>query len=274
MDTLKAFSRWRLLAAFCLVAAIVAAFAVACGSGESGTAPSPQASPSPQGSPSATVSSIPLACPTLPPPSSVPATGNVLGNPGFEDGRDPWCSLKPPDFQLSDVAHSGNKSAYLNMREPAEAVDAKVFYLVQEVLPTEFPEVLSGYYRVDNWLKGTEKQYLQFVVIAFAAANRPPQFPNHQIRYILAGIDQDPFAIANAKFVYLSKGEPQTGEWVPFKVNVKQDFIDLWGAAPEGYDRIRLLYEVRYDGKLPGSGTPEADVYYDDLYFGPAAGAP
>jgi hypothetical protein len=130
---------------------------------------------------------------------------------------------------------------------------------------------------VENWVKGTTKQYLQFVVIVWRAKNAPAgsdgaPFGNHQIRYLEAGIAEDPFAIANAKFVYLSKDEPVEGEWVPFKVNVKQDFLDLWGAVPEGYDRIRLLFEVRYDDKVPGSAS-EADVYYDDLYFGPAAGA-
>ncbi len=265
----KPLSQWLMLAAV----GLAAAFALTCRGGEESGTPPLQGSPSPQASPDAQASPIPLACPTLPPPAPVPATTNVLANPDFEAGRDSWCSLKPPDFELSDVAHSGQNAAYLKMRDGPEAAGAKVYYLVQEVKPTEFPEVISGYYRVDNWVKGTQKQYLQFVVIVWQAKNAPPGLPNHQIRYLLAGINQDPFAIGNAMFVYLSKEEPQTGQWVPFKVNVKQDFLDLWGAVPEGFERIRMLFEVRYDDKLPGSGTPEADVYYDDLYFGPAQGA-
>ena len=270
--------RWLMVAA----AGLALAIAVACGNdGESVTTPSPedQLSPTPMASPP----SGPVL--TLSPPPAVPATENVLAIPDFEECTDaapapcaPWFVLKPPNFELSDVAHTGEKSAYLQMREPPEAVGAKVFYLVQEVAPSEFPEVLSGFYRVDNWLRGTEKQYLQFVVIVVGADNAPPDadgkpFSNHQIRYILAGINAEPFEISNAKFVFLSRTDPSSGEWVPFQVNVKQDFIDLWGSVPEGYDFIRLLYEVRYDDKIPGSGTAEADVYYDDLHFGPADGA-
>ena len=219
------------------------------------------------------------------PPVSDPS-GNVLPHPGFEDCPAPdstpcgeWFALKPPDFTVtSNQAHSGDKSAYLMMRQPAEAEGVAINYLVQEVNPSEFPEVLSGFYRVDNWKRGTEKQYLQFVVIVWGAENAPTDpndmpYGNHQIRYILTGIDSDPFSIANAQFVYVHGKEPVEGEWVPFEVNVKQDFEDLWGAVPTGYERIRLLYEVRYDDKVVGDPA-EADVYYDDLYFGPAQGSP
>lgn len=276
-------ARWLIVPA----AGLALAIAVACGKDGDGTAtPSPdgptsEVTPDVQTSPTPEFSPPPGPIPFLSPPPEVPATENVLAIPGFEECSDaspvpcsPWFALKLPNFTLSDVAHSGDTSALLRMREPPEAAGAKVFYLVQEVAPTEFPEVISGFYRVENWLRGTEKQYLQFVVIAVRADNRPPEFSNHQIRYILAGIDEAPFEITNAKFVFLSREDPPIGEWVPFQVNVKQDFIDLWGAAPEGSEFIRLLYEVRYDGKLPGSGATEADVYYDDLYFGPTEGAP
>lgn len=267
---------WRLWALLALAATI----AIACTSknGQSGTTPSPASSPQ------STVSATSTPGPALSPqPSPLPANANVIAYPGFEDcpeGSTPcgaWFSLKPPVFELADVAHSGAKSAHLKMRDPDTATGAKVYYLVQEVNPTEFPEVISGYYRVENWVKGTPKQYLQFVVIVWGAENAPAgshgqKFPNHQIRYLEAGIDKNPFAIANAKFIYLSKDDPVEGEWVPFKVNVKQDFLKQWGAVPTGYERIRLLFEVRYDDKLAESKS-EADVYYDDLYFGPAKGS-
>lgn len=204
--------------------------------------------------------------------------GNVFQNPGFEGGRDPWFSLRPPDFILSEEqANSGGSSALLVMRAGPEDEGAKVFYLVQEVNPEEFPEVVSGHYRVTKWERGTDLQYLQFVVIAIGADNlpgRPPTypdpFPNHQIRYPLAGIDREPFQIANAHFIFLSREDPPLDQWVPFSVNVKEDFQRLWGAAPEGYETIRILFEVRYDSKAIGEGPLAADVYYDDLYFGPA----
>lgn len=155
------------------------------------------------------------------------------------------------------------------MRAEQRIEGTKVFYLVQEVTPQEFPEIMSGNYRVTKWVRGTRLQYLQFAVIAFGANNLPGSFSNHQIRYILAGIDEEPFAIANAHFVFLSREDPTLNEWVPFQVNVKDDFLKLWGAVPE-YEMIRILFEVRYDDKAAGECPVEADVYYDDLYFGPA----
>jgi hypothetical protein len=266
-------------------AGVIAAIAVACTDSDGGgqttpptEGPTSEATP---GSPAPQPSGLQLS----PQPPPVPATENVLANSDFEECPESaatpcgaWFSLKPPNFELSEVSNSGEASALLRMREPDSATGAKVFYLVQEVQPTEFPEVLSGFYRVENWLRGTEKQYLQFVVIVWGADNAPAgsdgqPFPNHQIRYILAGLEQEPFLITNAKFVFLTREDPVEGEWVPFEVNVKQDFLDLWGAVPEGYERIRLLYEVRYDDKLP-QAPAEADVYYDDLYFGPAEGSP
>jgi hypothetical protein len=200
-----------------------------------------------------------------------PDDGNLFGNPSFEDGRDPWFSLKPPDFLLSDdVHHSGGHSAHLVIDGTAQYEEDghKIIYLVQEVAPDEFPEKISGYYRVENWVKGTEKQYLQFVVIAFGVDNLSSDFENHQIRYLLAGLDEPPFAIANAQFVFLTREDPVQGEWVYFERNLRDDFAELWGEVPQGFENMRLLFEVRYDDKLAGEGPLSADVYYDDLYMG------
>jgi hypothetical protein len=214
-------------------------------------------------------------------PLSPPSTDNAFANPSFEDGTDPWCSLKPPPFVLSqDVAHSGKASAYEPLRAgesegcPPEAPECpdnyKISYLLQEISLHELPEVISGYYRVENWEKGTEKQYLQFVVIVWRAANAPIDAANHQIRYLLSGIDSPPFQIGNAKFVFLSRDEPPVGEWVRFERNLREDFEKFWGSVPRDFDSIRVLFEVRYDDKQIGEGPVAADVYYDDLYLGPA----
>jgi len=275
-----------------LVIASLALFAlvVACGGEDGGTTVVPGETPA----------TTPLATLTeTPTPSGTPASdcvpqapiegqANIFHNPGLEEGREPWCSLhlgEVASFEVSqDYAHSGQSSALLRMRVPAEEAGyAKVFYLVQEVMPQEFPDVISGYYRVENWTKGTPKQYLQFVVIlcresqgrdcALGATNLTGDF-NHQIRYILAGISEPPFEITNARFVFLTKEEPKQGEWVYFERNIKQDFEELWGAVPEGFDKIRVLFEVRYDDKEAGPSPANADVYYDDLYMGPASENP
>jgi hypothetical protein len=249
---------------------------VACGGGSGVPTAGPAASPTgPAATPTSLVTPVSDDCV---PQAPLEGQANLFHNPGFESGREPWCSLhaeEVPSFEVTqDFAHSGTSSAYLQMRVPAEeAGTAKVFYLVQEVTPQDFPELISGYYRVENWVKGTPKQYLQFVVIAFDVTNLTPAYPNYQIRYPLAGISEEPFAIGNAFFVFLTKEEPKTGEWVYFERNIKQDFEQLWGAAPEGFSKLRILFEVRYDDKQAGAAS-EADVYYDDLYMGPASENP
>jgi hypothetical protein len=262
----------------------VLALPVACGGGEEGVGPTPAATVVPAATPTPSGTPASDCVPQVP----IEGQANIFHNPSFESGREPWCSLhlgEVPAFQISqDYAHSGQSSAYLQMRVPAEEAGyAKVFYLVQEVVPQEFPDVISGYYRVENWSKGTPKQYLQFVVIlcrqgqggdcALGATNLPGDY-NHQIRYILAGISEPPFEITNAHFVFITTEEPKQGEWVYFERNIKQDFEQLWGAVPEGFDKMRVLFEVRYDNKEAGEVPANADVYYDDLYMGPASENP
>jgi len=214
-----------------------------------------------------------------PPSGGAAVPENLFLNPDFEEGEQPWFSMTTeawgPPFQINgSAADSENQSAVLQMRAEPKASGAKVFGVVQEITPEQFPELVSGYYRVESWARGTEKQYVQFVVIVFEASNTPVTAPNHQIRYLLAGIDQPPFSITNARFVFVDTDEPVTGEWVYFERNIREDFEELWGAVPEGFSKIRILFEVRYDGKTAGSGEVKADVFYDDLYVGPAAANP
>jgi hypothetical protein len=270
-----------------IVGLAVFVLAVACDGESEGPTATPTATP--VGMSTVAPTATPVAVTPTPPGTPAPGAcvpqeppegqANLFHNPGFESGREPWCSLHPeqvPPFEVSqNFAHSGTSSAYLQMRVPAEeSGQAKVFYLVQEVTPEQFPELISGYYRVENWVKGTPKQYLQFVVIAFDDTNLTPVYTNHQIRYPLAGISEEPFEIANAFFIFLTKEEPKTGEWVYFERNIKEDFEQLWGAAPEGFSKLRILFEVRYDDKEAGTTPAEADVYYDDLYMGPASENP
>ena len=228
--------------------AIVAVIAVAC-SGDDG--PSPTASPSP------------AATGTEP-------VGNLLVNPGFEEGDDPWYTIvEESGFEVTtELPHEGDHSALLRMDDPLSAEGGKVYYLVQEITPEEFPDVVEGFYRVENWHRGTLRQYVQFVIIAFGPSNFPTTVSNYQLRYLLAGIDSPPFDIGNAHFVFVNRDEPVEGEWVPFSLNVRDDFEELWGRVPEDTEKLRLLFEVRWDGKEAGDGTPRADVYYDTLYAG------
>lgn len=233
-------------------AALALGFVLGCGGGGSGATPEP---------------SGPIS-------STQSADGNWLINPGFEGGAEPWITLHPQQgvgFTLSqDYVHTGSNSAHLAMHDPASAEGSKVYYLVQEIAPGEFPDVVRGFYRVEGWQKNTPRQYLQFVVIAFGPQNFPKDVANYQIRYPIAGLDSIPFAINNAYFVFLSRDPPVQGEWIPFEAHIKDDFQRLWGKVPEGFSRLRLLFEVRWDKKTAGDGPADADVYYDDLFVGPS----
>jgi hypothetical protein len=210
-------------------------------------------------------------------PAACEQAGNLLTNSSFETGNEPWITLAPESgFEVTqEQAHCGAASAVLRMHDPASAAESKVYYLVQEINPQQFPETIRGFYRVENWNHGTVRQYLQFVIIAIGPTNfthipAEKQTTNYQLRYPLAGIQSPPFPIGNAFFVFLGRDEPAQGEWVPFQANIKEDFQRLWKRVPEGYEILRLLFEVRWDGKTAGDGAPNGDVYYDDLYAGPA----
>lgn len=199
------------------------------------------------------------------------APRNAIANGGFEDGEAPWIALAGGEkFRLTEAqAHTGATSALLSMDDPPGRTGTKIYYLVQEITPAQLPQTLSGFYRVEGWQPGSRFQYLQFVVIVFGADNFPATSDNWQIRYLLAGTGTEPLTIGNGKFKFFSRAAPVQDEWVPFETDLREDFQQLWGMVPEGIDKIRLLFEVRWDGRAASDGPAAADVYYDDLYAGP-----
>lgn len=203
--------------------------------------------------------------------SKLASPQNLLMNESFEAGKEPWFALVTPNwesFEITDrYASHGRYSAYLGLRAPFSAVGTKIVGVVQEVSPSEFPRRLSGFYRVERWRRGAQKQYLQVVVIVFAGPTNKP-FPNHQLRYVLSGIDRPPLQIVNAKYVMSGITEIQGGRWIKFDFDVRSDFLRHWGQVPKRFTKIRVLFEVRYDEKTAGKGDAGADVYYDDLYVG------
>jgi hypothetical protein len=196
---------------------------------------------------------------------------NLLMNDSFEAGKESWFSLVTPNwesFEITDrYANDGRHSAYLGLRAPSSTVGTKIVGIVQEVSPSEFPRRLSGFYHVEHWRRGAQKQYLQVVVIVFADPTNKP-FPNYQLRYVLSGIDRPPLHIMNAKYVFSGVSEVQEGHWIRFDFDLHSDFRRHWGQVPQGFMKIRILFEVRYDDKTAGADDVRADVYYDDLYLG------
>ncbi|MGH7822387.1 MAG: hypothetical protein ACREQ9_21700 [Candidatus Binatia bacterium] len=215
---------------------------------------------------------------------------NLLRNGDFELGREPWFDLAGPSrpywhgFEIADdVACRGRRSARLPLeaREDGQAIAIHGF--IQEVAPAEtrdtksgeasreLPAILSGCYRVERWQRRLPKQYVQFVVIVWGSDTHP-RAPNIQMRYVLAGIREPPFPIANARFVFLGGEEPETGKWIRFERNLRKDWLEHWGALPRRYEKLRLLFEARFDGRQEPLTGALGEAYFDDLYLGPSLG--
>jgi hypothetical protein len=94
-----------------------------------------------------------------------------------------------------------------------------------------------------------------------------PKLDNLQLRYQLAGSVEGLEDRGNVKQIALAGGPPELGTWVRFEMPVKADFERLWGTVPQAYDRLRVMFGVRWDSK-PAGAALRADVYYDDLFFG------
>lgn len=221
-----------------------------------------------------------------------PASRNWLVNPGFERGREGWTAMGTRAWGAFDVVgapvRSGQRAAHLAVDWPAEGPSrpVKVYGVVQEPAAHPFPSAISGWYRVESWERGhpATDLYLQVVVIVWGDPRAPalagvedvaPDLTNYQIRYYLAGLDEPPFRLRNARYRFVTRGDPPLNQWIRFDIDVKRDFEELWGVVPEGYEYVRVLFEARWDNKPDGSAV-HADVYYDDLYLGPreAADAP
>jgi len=209
----------------------------------------------------------------------VPSTSgfNFLANAGFEDGTDPWWYF--PDrphwggFTVATgPAREGRWSARLELRiDEAHPPPDKTHIrgVIQDVRTPVLPTVVSGWYYVETWERSAVDTYIQFVVIVAGATMSGGSVQNQQLRYLLAGIDHPPFDIANAKFVYLTKEQPEVGRWVRFERNLAADFLEYWGEMPQRFENIRVLFEVRYDN-MDVTNPPRihAVVRFDDLFLG------
>jgi len=201
---------------------------------------------------------------------------NILPNGGFEDGDRAWQWLSwskgwAPFAVSRKVSRSGSASALLDVSSAGDTRSTIVWGVVQEIeLPVAMPDCLEGYYYVDGWQRGAAKQYLQAVIIDLS---KQLKNGNAQMRYILSGVTSEPYNLGNAHYLFLDparKTTPASRTWILFKTDPKQDFEKNWGYVPAAGHRLRVLFEARFDSRLPGDAEARAAVHYDDLYLGPA----
>jgi len=89
----------------------------------------------------------------------VAAAINLLDNGSLETGSEPWYTLaEDSGFTVSDARYlSGTHSALESMRDPVGVAgsgltDGKVYYLVQDISPSEFPDVAR---ETTSWRTGS-----------------------------------------------------------------------------------------------------------------------
>lgn len=217
-----------------------------------------------------------LSCAT----AGLPARDELV-NGSFEDGRDPWYDFRDATkpfwgtFSISEaIAYDGAHSLHLALDSDdfARARNGMgIAGAAQDVaVPEHFPKRLSGRYRVESWERGTAKQYVQLVVMAF----QPENFPEMgalpvQLSIVLTGVDAPPVEIANRRFVFEGPAEPELGRWIPFDIDLQEAFRSHWGRVPEGVIGLRVVAEARFDDYRRGRDRhARADVYLDALHLG------
>lgn len=206
-----------------------------------------------------------------PGPRFVLPKDNLFVNADFESGAKGWTyptwSEHWAGFEVDrKEAHSGRRAAHLKVRnEPAHAT--RVWGVMQELRPKEFPRYLAGFYRVNSWEQGTPLQYLQAVVIVWL--KKPAAgINNFQVRFLLGGVPFRPTRMENVRYVHLAKEMPPRGAWTPFAVDLHAAFQSQWGYVPPEWERINVLFEARYDEREKPGAVIRAEVFYDDLYLG------
>lgn len=204
---------------------------------------------------------------------------NLLANGSFEDGPGPWYAMLAPerpwwmDFDITDAAqHSGNYSVVFHLHARGTIPrGVRVWGVVRDLTPERFPRRLGGRYRVEDWNRGAEAQYVQVVIMAKVAPGHIPglRVGLVQVAYVLTGVDSRPLRISNRKFIFAGPKRPIEDEWIPFDFDLHADFQREWGAVPQQFEWIRVLFEARFDHYSSANKSElRGTVYYDDLYLG------
>lgn len=200
---------------------------------------------------------------------------NVLVNPGFEAGADPWFAPSP-DWQPFSVDNlrprTGTLSLDLQIAADGRTAPSAVSGAAQRIQEDVFPEFLSGYYFVDAWQPGEAVPYLS-VTLSIVGGDDPDGAAIHELRLMLAGARQALRPLESGAYVFLSRDEPAIGEWVYFAYPVLEAVRSALGWDPLGWQYVDVAFELRYDRERPAA-SGAARVYYDDLYLGPQALSP
>ena len=211
-------------------------------------------------------------------PTAVPANVNILVNAGFEAGPEPWVASSGADFQsapvvISDVApHGGKHALELKLAGGGAEGDTQAGVVTQATNPHEFPEFVSGFYRVDDWQPRAQFRYL-YVSVTVAGGDFPGGARFHELR-ILVGAPTEPPLLPNLTFAFLRRDPPVLHHWTYFGFPLKTTFQSHFAYLPPHWDAIYITVGVRSDLSDASRTSGSADVVFDDLYAGTQADNP
>ena len=205
-------------------------------------------------------------------PTPTPVNGNLLANPGFEVGNDPWTSPEGAEgrpFTVTDsVSYNGDHSLELVIETEAGAADVAVTGAQQTVSAADFPEFASGYVRFAEWEQSDPPHYAEFVVRVRGGDFGDGQ-ATHEVRFIIAGLPAEPPPVEGVRYLFLSRDDPEDlNEWIYFGYPVLDAFRGRFGFVPTTWESIEFAVQLRHDTRTDGAERSHAGVQFDDLYMG------
>lgn len=186
-----------------------------------------------------------------------PTHANLLHDPAFEQGADEWASNPQGALSLGRVpGRDGGHAATLDSTGGAAQIS-------QTVAPPDFPDFVSGYYRVPRWSAGTSARFL-----AFSVTMHGGQFEDglaqHTVHFEIGGMAAAPDSMPPGEaYVFLSRAAPVTNSWQYFGYPVKTAFTAAFGPVPPTWDSVDVAFQAQ-TGAVAGDAAS-----FDDLYAGP-----
>jgi hypothetical protein len=211
-------------------------------------------------------------------PTAAPSNANLLANPGFEAGGEPWRvtgvrGLERAPLPFTDGApYIGARSMELKVVGGETDQGTKATVAAQSVDPQAFPEFVSGFYRVDDWQPTARFVYLYFSITVHGG-DFTDGAPTHELRVII-GAPVEPPQEPQVVYAFLSRAAPVLHRWTYVGFPVKSAFQAHVGQMPSRWDGIDIGMAVRFDGRDTHDPPVSAAVSFDDLYAGPQADNP
>jgi hypothetical protein len=210
------------------------------------------------------------------PATPTPVNANMLANPGFEAGSDPWqfpeSPLNTPFAITPDQSNRGAHSLELTLLTERGSPGIRATGASQTLSSTTtFPEFASGYIRFADWQQSDPPVHAEFIVTV-RGGDFGDAIDAHEVRFILAGLPVEPpgGSQGGTRYLFLNRDDPEDfDDWIYFGYPVLDAFRGKFGRVPSVWASIELSVQLRHFPRPEGSPPSRAKVFFDDLYMGP-----